>query len=206
MDNGVSKTTWRARTSGALAAALLAGVVLSSVAAAATGAFNASDFKVKAVTASFGAPETASVELDGTLSRRAFDAGLRPNVHFVLSARVTCAPASDPTHATTTTLAIDSQIGGFAIDGPIGYTTRPGGAMSWRYVVTFPAVPFDDFDAYLFCPPADGPSVLQGFSLVEAKGLSWLAPPGISPEPGTTVYAFDATPGSVRLKPQRAGY
>jgi hypothetical protein len=65
-------------------------------------------------------------------------------------------------------------------------------------------VPLDDFNAAVWCPSSGAPQALIGFTLVEAKGTSWLATPGTSPEPGTTLYAFDAPGGPRVVVPQPA--
>lgn len=199
-----ARTNVRIRRSAVLAAALLGALALVGVAAAARG-YNASDFRLKLVSSSLGTPQYSGIEFDGTISSRAYAAGLRANVHFVLTAKVTCAPASDPSQATTGTVAIDSQIGGFVIQHAIAYHPLPGGTIAWVDTMTFPPVPFDDFDAVAWCPATGSPNVLEGFSLVEAKGTAWLAQPGISPEPGTTVYAYDVGAGSILQKPHPAG-
>jgi hypothetical protein len=182
------------------------GLTLASaeVARSSSAGFGSNDFRLLAVHSSLGAPERSRIVMVGTLSRRAYDAGLRPNAHYTLSARVTCAPASNPTVTTTTVRSIDSQIGGFVATAPVTYRFLPLGIVTWTYTATFPAVPFDDFHAAVWCPASSEPQVLSGFTLVEAKGNSWLAAPGFSPEPGTTLYAFDAPSGTRIVFPHPA--
>jgi hypothetical protein len=184
-----------------MAAALCVALTCAGVAAAAKTRFNGSDFKLATVSSSLGAPDQSGIEFDGTISRRAYNAGLRPNLHFILSASVTCAPASDPTQTSTSTVSIDSQTGGFIVTQPFSFHKLGGGVVGWSYIVTFPAVPFDDFDAFRWCPASTSTSVLEGFSLSGASGIAWVAPIGNAPQAGTTVYGYSVGAGSSLVKP-----
>ena len=188
----------------AVVAALGLALACAGAAQSSSGSYGARDFRLLAVGSSLGAPDRSRLDFVGTLSLRAYNAGLRANVRFALSARVTCAPASSPTETTATVRSIDSQVGGFVLPAPVAYHVLPLGIVSWTYTARFPEVPFDDFDAAAWCPSSGGPQVLTGFTLVEAKGVSWLASLGSSPEAGTTLYSFDAPAGTRVVLPHPA--
>lgn len=179
-------------------------LVCATVARAGAAAYGRGDFRLLAIHSALGTPERSRLDFAGTLSARAYNAGLRPNVRFTLSARVTCAPLSNPTQTSTTVRTIDSQVDGFVVPGPIAYHSLPFGIVAWTYTAAFPAVPFDDVHATMWCPTSGEPQVLSGFTLVGAQGEAWLASPGLSPEAGTTLYAFDAPRGTRLVFPHPA--
>jgi hypothetical protein len=185
----------------AVLVSLLAVLAFVQPASSATRDWSGNDFRLQTVTASMGVPEQSSLVLEGTLSQRAYDAFLRPNVRFTLEVAVTCAPASDPTSTTTATLDIDSQIAQYAQPGAFVYTHTNGGNIRWTSTWSFPAVPHDDFDAFLWCSSlGTGPMVLSDLTLVGLHGITWLAVPGTSPTPGTSYYSYQVGPGSTVLR------
>ena len=198
--------THRAFRAALIATLVAVALPVTAVAAGGDRGWTQRDFRLREITAYIGAPESSYAEFSGTMTPQAYNAGLIPwfTSGLRLTARVTCSSPATPTVSTPATAISDGKDGLGLISWTHGYAHVDAGTIKWSLRMTFKRPPGDESMATYFCQSAagSGDPILRDYTLTSLRGMTWASSFGVSPTPGTTLYAYDLGTGFTKLRYQ----
>jgi hypothetical protein len=158
------------------------------------------DFRLRAVTAHLGDPAQSFIELNGTMTRQAREAGFYPHVRFIMQVRITCVSTAEPAQTVTRTTTLDSRHSDpMVVSSGLTFTHLDAGTIKWTARFTFAVETGTEYANYVWCQAAPD-FVVRDIVLTGATGITWLSVTNFSPTPGTSLYEYEIPSGQTTLR------